>query len=251
MTTASNFSDAPDVSVAQCLATGPHTVRVVLSVVCPSVDAATFAGHLVAELTRRNADLASIAHAAACQSMPDDAADAAQFFASLSHPLLPPQSTADHITYPASGLADDVVALSLSGFRVWSYPRAEVAALAKGDGYSAHVIADGYDANRCAERWYDDGSLVVSCNVRLPVADDLRSDAVMRLFTVYDRPSDHPGYVVVRGSTITPNTVTMDRATQLFSSVDRARAWLRQEHPNLVRLDRAPDDDPVIVEVWM
>lgn len=172
MTTASNFPDSPDVAVVRVTATGPHTVQVVLTVTCASVSAAALAPNLVAELVRRHSDLASIAYDAARQSTPDDAADAAQFFASLSQPLLPPQSTPDHITYPASGRTDDVVALSLAGFRVWSYPRAEVDALAKGDGYSAHVIAAGYDANRCAERWYDDGSLVVSCNVRLPVADD-------------------------------------------------------------------------------
>lgn len=72
-----------------------------------------------------------------------------------------------------------------------------------------------------------------------------------RLFTVYDRPSDHPGYVVVRGSTVTAEGVTMDRVAQLFGNVEHARAWLRQEHPNLVRLARAPDDNPVIVEVWL
>jgi hypothetical protein len=72
VTTASLFPDAPDVSVAQCLATGPHTVRVVLSVVCRSAAAEALAGHLVAELTRRNADLVSIAYAAAREAVSEE-----------------------------------------------------------------------------------------------------------------------------------------------------------------------------------
>ncbi len=72
MTTKSNFPDSPDVSLAQCIATGPHTVRVVLSVVCGSVDAAMFAGHLAAELTRHNAKLVSLAYAAAREAVSEE-----------------------------------------------------------------------------------------------------------------------------------------------------------------------------------
>lgn len=61
-----------DVSVAQCRPTGPHTVQVVLSVVCPSVDVVTLAGYLVAELTRRNADLVAMARAAVCEAVSEE-----------------------------------------------------------------------------------------------------------------------------------------------------------------------------------
>jgi hypothetical protein len=71
-TDTANAHASVDVSVTRCHAIGPHVVQVVLSVVCPSVDAATLAGHLVAELTRRNADLVAMARAAVRETVSEE-----------------------------------------------------------------------------------------------------------------------------------------------------------------------------------
>lgn len=64
------------------------------------------------------------------------------------------------------------------------------------------------------------------------------------IWTVYDRPLDFPHNFVARkfvGIQPTESTIT-------GNSLEEVRAGLP---PGVVKLDRAPDDDPKIVEVWL
>lgn len=71
----------------------------------------------------------------------------------------------------------------------------------------------------------------------------------MRAFAIYENPSDYPGRYVVRGATIAPGSITNDaEPTAVVDTLDAARAAIPAD---LVRLDRDPADDPVIVEVWV
>lgn len=85
---------------------------------------------------------------------------------SLSSPV-----TTSPLTHPEASRTDDVVALSLAGFRVWSFPRYAVTRIATEGGYQSIVSAAGYDTDHTIARWYTDGSLVVANCVRLPVEE--------------------------------------------------------------------------------
>jgi hypothetical protein len=70
------------------------------------------------------------------------------------------------------------------------------------------------------------------------------------LWTVYDHPRDLPGWFVVRRCRPTPSgQVEHELRAYCFHTLEKARAWLAQF--GLVRTARAPEDDPVIVEVWL
>jgi hypothetical protein len=80
----------------------------------------------------------------------------------------------------------------------------------------------------------------------------------LRIHTVFDNPSDFPGHIVVRVFAAQPDgTVLCDREALKWSyqGVDRvvalrlARRYCKRL--GLVRLDRHPSDDPVIVETWV
>jgi len=64
------------------------------------------------------------------------------------------------------------------------------------------------------------------------------------LWVVYENPKDYPGQFVARPGV----TGGMGRAVLLADSLDELRALLP---PGLHRLERDPNDDPVVVEVWV
>jgi hypothetical protein len=71
---------------------------------------------------------------------------------------------------------------------------------------------------------------------------------ILTLYTVYDKPVDHPDKAVVR-SWLLPGDGTLQKGeAQVFDSLTEARASLP---PGLVRLERHPLDEPQIVETWV
>jgi len=69
----------------------------------------------------------------------------------------------------------------------------------------------------------------------------------MDIYTVYFNPSDYPGKYVVRVTTIVgARGIVGDPG--VFDSLENARECIPQ---SLMRMDRLPEDDPVIVEVWI
>jgi len=76
------------------------------------------------------------------------------------------------------------------------------------------------------------------------------------MYTIYGHPSDHPDHFVVRGSTVQPgagpnrqgSTIVQDTDCQLADTLEAARELIPDE--GLYCLERLPEDDPVILEVW-
>lgn len=75
---------------------------------------------------------------------------------------------------------------------------------------------------------------------------------VLEQWVIYDHPRDHPGAFVVRcwrifrGGQIAPTPEVWLRPT-----LDQAREVIAANYPDGHRLDRDPQDDPVITEVWI
>lgn len=66
-------------------------------------------------------------------------------------------------------------------------------------------------------------------------------------WVIYDHPADYPQYVVVRQWVIKAGQIEIGPA-MLCDSLEQAR----EDVPlGLYCLDRHPDDDPTIVEVWL
>lgn len=72
----------------------------------------------------------------------------------------------------------------------------------------------------------------------------------MTIWTLYDHPVDEPGWIVLRRWQVVGDGVVPEEA-HLFDTVDDARAWLMARIRGLVLVQRAPDDDPVIIESWV
>jgi hypothetical protein len=71
----------------------------------------------------------------------------------------------------------------------------------------------------------------------------------MDLYVVYHNPLDFPGQYVIRKQTAGPGgRITIAAEPLAFGTLDQVRAALPA---GLVRLERAPEDDPCIVEVWI
>ena len=71
--------------------------------------------------------------------------------------------------------------------------------------------------------------------------------AILSIWTVYERPLDHPEQFVARRWVATPQPVPTDEVLFAHDLDD-----LRQKMPSgLVRMPRQPGDDPVIVETWI
>jgi hypothetical protein len=70
----------------------------------------------------------------------------------------------------------------------------------------------------------------------------------LMIWTVYFNPKDFPGFFVARPTIIRPKT----SGHVPMHLMARDLATLRTMLPGgLVRLERKPEDDPVIVEVWV
>lgn len=71
----------------------------------------------------------------------------------------------------------------------------------------------------------------------------------LSLWTVYDHPRDYPAHIVIRRSFVAGGEVHHTDDVILCDSIEVARELLAEAGRH--RLDRHPDDDPVIVEVWL
>ena len=70
----------------------------------------------------------------------------------------------------------------------------------------------------------------------------------MELWTVYDRPSDHPRHCVVL-KVVAQDDGLAPSDSHLFGSVQEARSALARR--GLIRVPRAEQDDPALVETWL
>jgi hypothetical protein len=72
----------------------------------------------------------------------------------------------------------------------------------------------------------------------------------LAMYTVYENPTDYPGWFVVRRSVVTADGIEM--APTIFArarTLDSCRAAIEDAHPEgLVCMHRAPGDEPQIVE---
>ncbi len=72
----------------------------------------------------------------------------------------------------------------------------------------------------------------------------------LAIWVVYDHPSDYPDCFVVRCQYAQRDgTIRCDPEVHSFNKLESARAWCAQK--GLIRVERFPDDDPVIVESWL
>jgi len=76
--------------------------------------------------------------------------------------------------------------------------------------------------------------------------------APLRLFTLYWNPRDYPGRFVVRGFTIAGAAAAPDEVP-IYVGVflEAARRAILAELPGAVRLERSPEDEAQILEVWL
>lgn len=73
---------------------------------------------------------------------------------------------------------------------------------------------------------------------------------VLDVWVIYDHPRDQPDWFIVRKQhATTDGQIHHDSRSYGFRDLENARLWLEQL--GLTRLDRHPDDDPVIVETWI
>jgi hypothetical protein len=70
----------------------------------------------------------------------------------------------------------------------------------------------------------------------------------LRIWTVYDHPSDFPDCFIARLSLVAADGVVVTDETVTAPTLEDLRSRLPF---GLYRLDRNPADDPVIVEVWL
>ena len=70
----------------------------------------------------------------------------------------------------------------------------------------------------------------------------------MELWTVYDRPPDHPRHCAVRKVLVEDDGLNPD-GWHLFGSIFEARSALARR--GLTRVPRAAQDDPALVETWL
>lgn len=70
----------------------------------------------------------------------------------------------------------------------------------------------------------------------------------LTVWTVYVNPADYPGKWVLRGFDVGSGGLRRREECTVADSLEMIRAQLPL---GLVRLDRAPGDDPVIYESWV
>jgi hypothetical protein len=69
----------------------------------------------------------------------------------------------------------------------------------------------------------------------------------LRMWTIYERPMEHPEHFVVRKWRVTKDGPWPSSHVQLASTLDDARAVVPA---GLVCLARSGSDDPTVVETW-
>ena len=75
------------------------------------------------------------------------------------------------------------------------------------------------------------------------------ADDVLTLYVVYDHPADFPESYVVRGRNISDGVDLHARDVICCAKVEPLREALRRK--GLTCIGRQPEDDPVILEVWL
>jgi hypothetical protein len=70
------------------------------------------------------------------------------------------------------------------------------------------------------------------------------------IWTVFDRPSDYPDKYVARRFDVDANGPRATESIIIMDDLDKLREMLAFEM-RLTCLDRLPQDDPKIVEVWL
>jgi hypothetical protein len=74
-------------------------------------------------------------------------------------------------------------------------------------------------------------------------------DGALAIWTLYDHPHDYPhGYVLRPQFAMAGGEIEISQIAWYARDPDELRAILP---PGLVRMDRHPDDDPSIIEVWL
>jgi hypothetical protein len=71
------------------------------------------------------------------------------------------------------------------------------------------------------------------------------------VWVIYDHPRDFPQHFVARKQVAMEGYVVASGVFLLATDLERLRERLLTVQPGLVRLDRHPSDDPVIVETWI
>lgn len=80
----------------------------------------------------------------------------------------------------------------------------------------------------------------------------MSAEVSMVQWVVYFRPTDFPDHVVVRAwYVMRDGALRRDDRALLFPTVDAARDWFAAYHPHLIAIERLPNDDPAIVEVYL
>jgi len=74
-------------------------------------------------------------------------------------------------------------------------------------------------------------------------------ESVLSMWTVYDHPSDFPHCYVARRHAIVQGQSVATTQVMVSNELRALQGMLRGM--GLVKLARDPDDDPVIVEVWL
>jgi hypothetical protein len=74
------------------------------------------------------------------------------------------------------------------------------------------------------------------------------TDDALALWTVYDHPSDFPDRFIARLWLVSRTGTVMTEETVSAATLEELRDRLP---PGLYRLDRDPNDDPVVVETWL
>ncbi|MCA1827107.1 MAG: hypothetical protein ABR567_08935 [Myxococcales bacterium] len=70
----------------------------------------------------------------------------------------------------------------------------------------------------------------------------------MELWSVYDRPPDHPRHCAVRKILVEDDGLSLAEWS-LFQTIQEARSALARR--GLIRVPRAAHDDPALVETWV
>jgi hypothetical protein len=74
----------------------------------------------------------------------------------------------------------------------------------------------------------------------------------LSVFTIYERPRDFPLSFVVREYVVgAAGEIVASEIVAVAETLSAARALLAKQRPDLARIPRLADDDPVIVESWV
>lgn len=96
--------------------------------------------------------------------------------------------------------------------------------------------------------WYDPTPIAAYRLATHRTAEEMTETEPLRLWTIYDHPSDFPDRFIARLSLVSRAGIVATRQTISATSLEELRSKLP---PGLYRINRDPGDDPVIVEVWL